>query len=46
MTVALIKDSNGDGMWDTGEPIIATDTTDADGKYSSPACPTAAIWSG
>ncbi len=33
MTVALIKDTNGNGQWDSGEPIIATDTTDANGIY-------------
>ena len=33
VTVALIRDTNGNGVWDAGEPIIATDTTDASGKY-------------
>ena len=33
VTVALIRDSNGNGQWDLGEPIIATDTTDANGQY-------------
>ncbi|MEA3336028.1 MAG: SdrD B-like domain-containing protein [Chloroflexota bacterium] len=33
VTVALIKDSNGNGEWDAGEPIVATDTTDAKGQY-------------
>ncbi len=28
VTVALIKDLDGDGTWDAGEPIIATDITD------------------
>ncbi len=34
MTVSLIQDTNGNGIWDAGEPIVATDVTDADGKYS------------
>ena len=33
VTVALIKDLNGDGIWDAGEPIIATDITDENGVY-------------
>ena len=33
VTVALIKDTNGDGAWDVGEPIIATTTTVANGDY-------------
>ena len=33
VTVALIRDLNGNGVWDAGEPIIATDTTDAAGQY-------------
>ncbi|MCB9139634.1 MAG: carboxypeptidase regulatory-like domain-containing protein [Caldilineaceae bacterium] len=33
VTVALIEDSNDNGIWDAGEPIIATDTTDANGQY-------------
>jgi hypothetical protein len=33
VTVALIKDLNNDGVWDAGEPIIATDITDANGDY-------------
>lgn len=33
VTVALIRDTNGNGVWDAGEPIIATDTTDASGQY-------------
>jgi uncharacterized repeat protein (TIGR01451 family)/fimbrial isopeptide formation D2 family protein len=33
VTVALIRDLDGDGTWDTGEPIIATDITDANGTY-------------
>ena len=34
VSVALIKDSNGNGTWDTGELIIATTVTDAAGNYS------------
>lgn len=33
VTVSLIQDTNGNGVWDTGEPIIATDTTDENGQY-------------
>jgi len=33
VTVALIRDTNGNGTWDAGEPIVATDTTDANGVY-------------
>ena len=33
VTVALIRDTNGNGMWDAGEPVIATDITDASGQY-------------
>ena len=33
VTVALIKDTNGNGVFDGGEPIIATTTTDASGRY-------------
>ena len=40
VTVSLIKDSNGNGIWDAGEPIIATDTTDANGNYSFAGLPT------
>ena len=32
-TVALIRDTNNNGIWNTGEPIIATDITDAGGMY-------------
>ena len=39
VTVALIKDVNGNGIWDAGEPIIATDTTDANGDYLFPGLP-------
>jgi len=33
VSVALVKDTNGNGIWDMGEPIIATDVTDEDGQY-------------
>lgn len=33
VTVSLIKDLDGDGTWDVGEPIIATDITDENGIY-------------
>ncbi len=33
VTVALIGDTNKDGDWDSGEPIIATDVTDSAGCY-------------
>lgn len=33
VTVSLIQDTNGNGVWDPGEPVIATDTTDANGQY-------------
>ena len=33
VTVSLIKDTNGNGVWDAGEPIISTDTTDENGQY-------------
>jgi subtilisin-like proprotein convertase family protein/uncharacterized protein (DUF2141 family) len=33
VTVALIMDLDGDGTWDAGEPIIATDITDVNGVY-------------
>ncbi|MCB0044461.1 MAG: hypothetical protein KDD92_03430 [Caldilineaceae bacterium] len=33
VTVALIDDLDGDGIWDSGEPIIATEMTDAKGQY-------------
>jgi protocatechuate 3,4-dioxygenase beta subunit len=33
VTVALIRDTNGNGVWDAGEPVIAIDTTDASGQY-------------
>ena len=34
VSVALIQDSNGNGVWDAGEPIIATDITDSNGQYN------------
>jgi len=33
VTVALIEDTNGNGVWDTGEPVVATDITNAGGAY-------------
>ncbi|MGD2085470.1 MAG: C25 family cysteine peptidase [Candidatus Aminicenantes bacterium] len=33
VTLALYHDENGNGVIDDGEPIIATDTTDANGNY-------------
>lgn len=33
VTVALISDLNNNGIWDPGEPIIATTITDANGDY-------------
>jgi uncharacterized repeat protein (TIGR01451 family) len=33
VTVALIRDLDSDGVWDTGEPIIASDVTDTNGQY-------------
>ncbi len=33
VSVALIRDTNGNGIWDEGEPVIATTTTAADGSY-------------
>lgn len=33
VTLALIVDSNGDGAWDAGEPVVAETTTDAEGAY-------------
>ncbi|MCB9139635.1 MAG: hypothetical protein H6642_14935 [Caldilineaceae bacterium] len=33
VTVALIDDLNGNGVWDADEPIIATDVTDENGQY-------------
>jgi uncharacterized repeat protein (TIGR01451 family) len=39
VTVALIQDLNGNGIWDAGEPIIASTTTDAAGNYVFPGLP-------
>ena len=33
VTVALIKDTNGDGDWDTNEPVVATTVTTNLGSY-------------
>jgi len=33
VSVALVKDLNGNQQWDAGEPVIATDVTDANGNY-------------
>ncbi|MGB1249472.1 MAG: SdrD B-like domain-containing protein [Candidatus Promineifilaceae bacterium] len=33
VTISLIRDLDGDGVWDTGEPIIATTITNANGQY-------------
>ncbi|MEM6696835.1 MAG: SdrD B-like domain-containing protein, partial [Bacteroidota bacterium] len=33
VSVALIEDTNENGIWDEGEPIIATDVTDENGQY-------------
>ena len=41
VTVALVKDLDGDGIWDAGEPIIATDITDSDGAYEFSGLPIA-----
>jgi hypothetical protein len=39
VTVALIRDLDNDGVWDAGEPIIASDVTDANGFYLFPGLP-------
>ncbi len=39
VTVALIRDTNGNGAWDAGEPIVATDVTDASGGYQFTGAP-------
>lgn len=31
--LSVIRDTNGNGIWDAGEPILATTTTDATGAY-------------
>jgi hypothetical protein len=33
VTLALIRDLDGDGIWDAGDPIIATTLTDGNGEY-------------
>ena len=35
----LIRDTNQNGVWDAGEPILATVTTDQNGDYSFPGVP-------
>jgi uncharacterized repeat protein (TIGR01451 family) len=39
ISVNLIRDLDGDGSWDAGEPILATDITDTAGQYSFPGLP-------
>ncbi|HND53356.1 MAG TPA: SdrD B-like domain-containing protein, partial [Pirellulaceae bacterium] len=41
ITVALIRDTNSNGLWNTGEVIIATTVTDANGNYLFPGIPVA-----
>lgn len=41
VTVSLIRDLDGDGVWDAGEPIIATDITDESGIYGFTGLPIA-----
>ena len=41
ITVTLIRDTNGNGVWDAGEPIVATTDTDANGEYLFAGVPTA-----
>ena len=46
VTVSLIKDTNGNGTWEPGEPIyLSTDITDANGQYLFSEVP-AGRWSG
>lgn len=33
VSVSLIRDLNANSQWETGEPVIATDITDANGSY-------------
>ncbi|HUN22004.1 MAG TPA: SdrD B-like domain-containing protein, partial [Anaerolineales bacterium] len=40
VSVALIKDLDGDGVWDAGEPVIASTLTDAWGGYLFQGLPT------
>ena len=42
VTVSLIQDTDGNGQWDAGEPIIAVDTTDSAGAYLFSGLPTGA----
>lgn len=44
VTVALIHDVNNNGIWDSTEPMVATDTTDADGLYLFAGFSRAARW--
>jgi uncharacterized repeat protein (TIGR01451 family) len=39
VSVALVQDLDGDDQWDAGEPVIATDLTDASGLYGFPGLP-------
>ncbi len=39
VTVALIDDTNGNGVWDNGEGVVATTKTAADGTYLFPDLP-------
>lgn len=41
VSVALIRDLDNDGVWDAGEPIIASDVTDGNGFYLFPGLPIA-----
>ncbi|WP_170265680.1 IPTL-CTERM sorting domain-containing protein [Thiohalocapsa marina] len=34
--IALVQDTNGNDVWDAGEPVIATTVTDASGNYLFP----------
>ncbi len=34
--IALVRDTNGNDVWDAGEPVIATTVTDASGNYLFP----------
>lgn len=41
VSVALIRDSNTNGVWDAGEPIIASTLTDTNGAYAFSGVPVA-----
>ncbi len=41
VTVSLIRDLNGNGIWDAGEPIIATTLTNQNGEYAFTGVPVA-----